>query len=237
MTTQNFGSREDWLTARKALLDREKALSREHDALAQARRALPWVKIETDYVFETENGNAGLGDLFGDHRQLIVQHFMLGPDWEQGCVSCSFWADNFNGTIAHLNARNIAFKVVSRAPLEKILPFKQRMGWTFDWVSSFDGSFNEDFNVSFGPDHKSEDTVFYNFRDTNFPADEAPGASVFAKDDDGDDDGAVYHTYSTYGRGLDVLNGAYAYMDLAPFGRDEVSEGHKMGWLRHHDSY
>lgn len=233
MTTQNTGSREDWLVARKALLDREKALSREHDALARARRELPWVRIETDYVFETENGAASLGALFGGHRQLIVQHFMLGPDWEQGCVSCSFWADNFNGTIAHLNARNIAFKVVSRAPLAKILPFKQRMGWSFDWVSSHGCSFNEDFNVSFGPGHKAEDKVFYNFHETNFPADEAPGASVFAKDGDG----AVYHTYSTYGRGLDVLNGAYAYMDLAPFGRDEAGEGHKMGWLRHHDSY
>ncbi|MBT3533393.1 MAG: DUF899 domain-containing protein [Rhodospirillaceae bacterium] len=233
MTTRNIATREEWLAARKELLDREKALSREHDALAQARRALPWVKIEQDYVFETESGSASFDDLFGGYRQLIVQHFMLGPDWENGCVSCSFWADNFNGTILHLNARNISFKVISSAPLAKILPFKQRMGWTFDWVSSFGGSFNEDFNVSFGPDHKAEDTVFYNFRETNFPADEAPGASAFAKGDDG----TIYHTYSTYGRGLDVLNGAYAYMDIAPFGRDEVAEGHKMGWLRHHDSY
>jgi predicted dithiol-disulfide oxidoreductase (DUF899 family) len=233
MATHATASREDWLTARKDLLSREKALSRERDAIAQARRDLPWVKIETDYVFETEAGPASLWDLFDGHFQLIVQHFMLGPDWDNGCVSCSFWADGFNGTIPHLNARDIAFKVVARAPLAKILPFKQRMGWTFEWVSSFGGTFNEDFGVSFEPDHKPENKVNYNFLETNFPADEAPGASAFVKDDDG----TVYHTYSTYSRGLDVLNNAYAYMDMAPHGRDEVAEGHKMGWLRHHDSY
>ena len=158
---------------------------------------------------------------------------MLGPDWDNGCVSCSFWADGFNGTIPHLNARDISFKVVARAPLAKILPFKQRMGWTFDWVSSFDSTFNEDYGVSFGPGHTPENKVNYNFRETNSPADEAPGASAFVKDDDG----MVYHTYSTYSRGLDVLNNAYAYMDTAPHGRDEVGEVHKMSWLRHHDSY
>ncbi len=233
MTVQNTASRDEWLQARRELLEREKALTREHDALAQARRELPWVKIEQDYAFETEDGTASLEDLFGEHRQLIVQHFMFGPAWETGCVSCSFWADNFDGITPHLNARGIAFKVVSRAPLAKVLPFKQRMDWNFDWVSSSPSSFNEDFGVSFGDGHKPEDTVVYNFRKTNFPADEAPGASAFAKGDDG----ALYHTYSTYGRGLDVLNGAYAYMDLAPFGRDEPAEGHKMSWLRHHDSY
>ena len=195
MATHATASREDWLTARKDLLSREKALSRERDAIAQARRDLPWVKIETDYVFETEAGPASLWDLFDGHFQLIVQHFMLGPDWDNGCVSCSFWADGFNGTIPHLNARDIAFKVVARAPLAKILPFKQRMGWTFEWVSSFGGTFNEDFGVSFGTDHKPENKVNYNFLETNFPADEAPGASAFVKDD-----GTVYHTYSTYSR-------------------------------------
>ena len=190
-------------------------------------------KVETDYVFETEAGPASLADLFDGHSQLIVQHFMLGPDWDNGCVSCSFWADGFNSAIPHLNARDISFKVVARAPLAKILPFKQRMGWTFDWVSSFDSTFNEDYGVSFGPGHTPENKVNYNFRETNFPADEAPGASAFVKDDDG----MVYHTYSTYSRGLDVLNNAYAYMDMAPHGRDEVGKGHKMSWLRHHDSY
>lgn len=233
MTTHATASREDWLAARKDLLDREKALSRERDAIAQARRDLPWVKVDGNYQFETEGGTASLADLFEGHSQLIVQHFMLGPDWEQGCVSCSFWADGFNGTIPHLNARNISFKSVSSAPLAKILEFKRRMGWSFDWVSSHGSSFNEDYGVSFGPGHKPENTVTYNFRETNFPADEAPGASVFVKDDDG----TVYHTYSTYSRGLDVLNNAYAYMDMAPYGRDEVAEGHKMGWLRHHDNY
>ncbi len=233
MTDHAITSREDWLAARKELLQREKALSKERDAIAQARRELPWVKVETDYSFETENGSASLADLFDGYNQLIVQHFMLGPEWESGCVSCSFWADGFNGTVPHLNARNISFKVVSRAPLAKILPFKQRMGWTFDWVSSFGTTFNEDFGVSFGSDHKPEDTVIYNYRETNFPADEAPGASAFVRDDDG----TVYHTYSTYSRGLDVLNNAYAYMDMAPYGRDEVPEGHKMSWVRHHDSY
>ena len=164
------------------------------------------MKVETDYSFETEAGPATLGDLFDGYSQLIVQHFMLGPNWEQGCVSCSFWADGFNGTIPHLNARNIAFKVVARAPLEKILIFKQRMGWTFEWVSSFGSTFNEDFVVSFGPDHSAGNTVTYNFRETNFPAGEAPGASVFVKGDDG----TVYHTYSTYSRDLDVLNNANA---------------------------
>lgn len=206
MTAPNTATREEWLAARRDLLVREKALSKERDAIAAARRALPWVKVETDYSFETEAGPATLGDLFDGHSELIVPHFMLGPVWEQGCVSCLFWADGFNGTIPHLNARNIAFKVVARAPLEKILIFKQRMGWTFEWVSSFGSTFNEDFGVSFGPDHSAGNTVTYNLRETNFPADKAPGASVFVKGDDG----TVYHTYSTYSRDLDVLNNANA---------------------------
>ena len=234
MTTVNAVSREQWLEARRQLLAQEKDLTRRQDEIAAARRQLPWVKVEKEYVFDTDSGKVTLAGLFGERSQLIVYHFMFGPEWETGCVSCSFWADNFNGLEPHLNNRDIAFAAVSRAPMDKLTPFKQRLGWDFNWVSSVSNSFNADFNVSFGSGHKPEDPVFYNFTEnTIYPMDEAHGTSVFAKGDDG----TVYHTYSTYGRGLDVTNAAYSYIDLTPKGRNEPIEGNPMAWVRHHDNY
>ena len=159
---------------------------------------------------------------------------MFGPEWEEGCESCSFWADSFNNLEPHLHARDISFVAVSRAPMSLLKPFKERMGWGFNWVSSFSNSFNADFNVSFGSAHQPENLVNYNFQEDSFyPMDEAHGTSIFIKDDNGD----IYHTYSTYGRGLDVTNAAYSYIDLTPLGRNEPTEGNPMAWVRHHDKY
>ena len=234
MSSIKSATREEWLAARRDLLTREKALTQAKDAIAVARRALPWVKLDKSYTFEGENGDTPLTALFGGCSQLIVYHFMFGPEWDEGCVSCSFWADSFDGLEPHLNARDIAFAAVSRAPMNMIAPFKKRMGWSFNWVSSHSNEFNADFHVSFGSDHKPEDPVYYNFReDTLFPLDEAHGTSVFAKDNGGQ----IHHTYSTYGRGLDVTNAAYSYIDLTPKGRSEPAGGNPMAWVRHHDSY
>ncbi len=234
LTTHKTASREDWLELRKALLEKEKELTRLKDQLATQRRQLPWVKVDQDYSFTTENGPSTLAALFGTHNQLIIYHFMYGENWETGCVSCSFWADSFNGLQPHLNNRDIAFVVVSSAPLEKLVSFKRRMGWDFNWVSASSSNFNRHFDVSFGVDHTADKAITYNYREnTTFPADEAPGISVFAKDENGD----VFHTYSTYARGLENTNAAYSYMDLVPKGRDEPTQGHTMSWVRHHDSY
>ncbi|MEO1160940.1 MAG: DUF899 domain-containing protein [Pseudomonadota bacterium] len=227
-------TRQEWLAARRKLLAREKLHTREQDAIAEARRDLPWVKIDKPYVFETETGNMTLADLFGNRSQLVVYHFMFGPEWEEGCKSCSFWADSFNGLEPHLNERDIAFVAISRAPIHMLMPFKKRMGWRFNWVSSHPNDFNADFHVSFGSDHKPENPVTYNFRENTFyPMDEAHGTSVFARDDTGN----IYHTYSTYGRGLDATNAAYCYVDMTPKGRNEPAEGNPMAWVRHHDKY
>ncbi|MCZ4282884.1 DUF899 domain-containing protein [Kiloniella laminariae] len=233
MKTRNVVTREQWLAERRELLQQEKKFTRARDALTKARQELPWVKIEKDYQFDSEDGIITLGDLFSIHSQLIIYHFMYGPDWKQGCSSCSYWADNFNGIEPHLNARDIAFAVVSSAPVKKLLAFRKRLGWNFDWVSSGNSSFNQDFGVSFGPDHKPDDLVTYNYRETQFPAEEAPGISVFVKAEEG----TIYHSYSTYSRGLDMLNGAYNFMDLTPKGRDEKGKGNPMFWLRLNDSY
>ncbi len=234
MTDVNIATRQEWLEQRKRLLAEEKDLTRRLDATAAARRQLPWVPVEKDYVFDAESGEATLADLFGPHSQLIVYHFMFGPDWEEGCKSCSFWADNFNGIGPHLNARDIAFVAISRTPLDRILSFRKRMGWDFDWVSSYRNDFNADFHVSFGSDHKPDDPVYYNFQEgAIYPMDEAHGTSVFARELGG----RVFHTYSTYGRGLDATNAAYRYIDLTPMGRNEPAEGNPMDWVRHHDRY
>ena len=226
-------SRDEWLIERKELLEQEKQFTRAKDRLAEYRRDLPWVKVEKDYIFDSESGNQSLTDLFGNNSQLVVYHFMFDPDWQAGCVSCSFWADNFNGTIPHLNARDISLVAVARAPMSKLTPFKERLGWTFDFISSENNTFNDDFDVSFGPDHKPEDQITYNYRPTTFPVNDAPGISVFIKDDNG----TIFHTYSTYSRGLDNLNGTYHYIDLTPKGRDEDSEKVTMSWVRHNDNY
>lgn len=231
MSEPRVVGRDEWLQARRQLLTGEKALTKEVDRLSEARRALPWVRVDTAYAFQALEGEVTLAGLFGGRSQLVVYHFMFGPDWQEGCRSCSFWADNFDGIQSHLAARDIAFAAISRAPIDKIVPFRERMGWRFRWVSSHGTSFNRDFHVSFGTDHQADDPVDYNFAVTTYPSDEAHGISVFSKNADG----AVFHTYSAYGRGVEVINGAYAFMDMVPKGRDE-SEG-PMGWLRHHDRY
>ena len=222
-----------WQEERATLLAREKALTRLHDEVAAARRALPWRRMTADYVFDTPGGPRSLAELFGGRRQLLVQHFMFGPGWEQGCPSCSYMADHVDGMSIHLAHRDIAFVAVSRAPLADILRFRERMGWKFDWVSSHGSRFNQDFGVSFTPQELATGEVFYNYRKGYFPAEEAPGISVFSKDDTG----AVFPTYSTIGRGVEVMMGAYALMDLTPRGRDERDTFYKMEWVRHHDRY
>jgi predicted dithiol-disulfide oxidoreductase (DUF899 family) len=225
-------SRTDWLTARKALLRREKEFTKQRDALSAARRALPWVAVDKSYVFDGPEGKETLADLFAGRGQLAVYHFMFGPDWKEGCKSCSFWADNFNGVDVHLAHRDVTLIAVSRAPLAQIAAFKKRMGWAFKWVSSFGNDFNRDFNVSFTPE-ELKGGVDYNYEKRSFPADEAPGMSVFARDARNQ----VFHTYSCYARGLDMLNGAYHILDLVPKGRDEAKLPATMAWVRHHDRY
>ena len=225
-------SQDEWLEARKALLAKEKEFSKARDALSATRRALPWVKIEKNYVFEGPAGKETLADLFGGKSQLLVYHFMLGPGWKDGCPSCSFLADHFDGANIHLAQRDVAFVVVSRAPLAEIDAYKKRMGWRFKWVSSYGGDFNRDFHVSFTPEEKASGKVEYNYAVGSFPSEEAPGLSAFSKDG-----GAVFHTYSTYGRGLDIIIGTYNMLDLAPKGRDEDALPWSMAWVRRHDEY
>src|ERR1700722_1781857 len=224
-------SQQEWLAARKELLTAEKEFTRQRDALSARRRELPWVKLEKNYIFEGPNGKVPLADLFRDKSQLIIYHFMLGPGWEQGCPSCSFLGDHFDGSLVHLNARDIAFSAVSRATMPEIAAFKRRMGWKFPWVSSNQNDFNYDYRVSFTKEQLAQGQVDYNYNKQKFPGEEAPGLSVFYKDAAG----AILHTYSTYGRGLDILLGAYNFMDMAPKGRNEEGLAHGMAWVRHHD--
>jgi predicted dithiol-disulfide oxidoreductase (DUF899 family) len=223
----------EWLAARKAHLAKEKEFTRLRDELSRQRRELPWEKVEKNYVFEGPSGKQTLADLFGKRSQLIVYHFMFGPGWKEGCASCSFLADHFDGATIHLAHRDVTLAVVSRAPLAEIEAFKKRMGWRFPWVSSFSGDFNHDYHVSFTRDETAEGKVDYNYDMTEFPSEEAPGASVFFKDSAGD----IFHTYSSYGRGLDILVGTYNFLDLAPKGRDEEGLAFSMSWVRHHDRY
>jgi predicted dithiol-disulfide oxidoreductase (DUF899 family) len=224
-------SQDEWTEARKQHLAREKEFTRLRDELSAERRALPWVRVDKEYTFEGPDGKATLTDLFGGRSQLIVYHFMLGPDWEEGCKSCSFWADNLQGIDIHLAARNVTLMTVSSAPFDRITKFKTRMGWTHKWVSSAGSDFNHDYHVTFAPQELEQGEIYYNYRWIRSSLTERPGVSVFYRDSDG----AVYHTYSCYARGLDMLNGAYHYLDLAPKGRDEG--GQNMTWVRLHDSY
>lgn len=226
-------SRDAWVAARKALLAREKEFSRLQDELAAARRALPWVRVEKEYHFDTPDGRQTLAGLFGARSQLIVQHFMFAEGWQAGCKSCSFWADSYDGTDMHLAARDIAFVAVSTAPLARIAAFKARMGWRFRWVSCAGNDFNIDYHASFTPEQLAAGEVEYNYRPIRTAMTELPGASVFVRDETG----AVFHTYSCYARGLDVLNGAYHYIDLTPKGRDEDGLRFSQEWVRLHDSY
>jgi predicted dithiol-disulfide oxidoreductase (DUF899 family) len=233
MTDHEVVSREDWLVARKRLLAKEKDFTRARDQLSRERRELPWVRIDKPYRFAGPDGMETLSDLFAGRSQLLVYHFMFGPDWAEGCPSCSFWADNFDPAIVHLNHRDVTFVVVSRAPLDKLEAYRKRMGWSFKWLSSSGSDFNHDFHVSFAPGEMARGEVEYNYGLTRFPSDEAPGISVFYRDEDG----GIFHTYSCYARGLDMLNGAYHHLDLVPKGRGEEGLPFPMAWVRRHDRY
>jgi predicted dithiol-disulfide oxidoreductase (DUF899 family) len=226
-------SRDEWTVALQALLAKEKELTRQRDHVSQERRRLPWVKVDKEYTFDGPNGRETLSDLFAASGQLLVYHFMFDPSWDEGCKSCSFWADNYQGILTHLRHRDVTLVTISRAPLAKLEAFKQRMGWTFKWVSSFGTDFNYDYHVSFTPAEIDRKEMYYNYRMGHFPASEAPGISVFYKDDTG----TIFHTYSCYARGLDMVNGAYHLLDLVPKGRDEAALPYTMAWLRHHDAY
>jgi predicted dithiol-disulfide oxidoreductase (DUF899 family) len=225
-------SNDEYRAARIALLTREKELSRLRDELAAQRRALPWVRVEKEYAFDGQEGRLALRDLFDGHSQLVIYHFMLGPGWGEGCPLCSFWADSYNGTPVHLAHRDTALVAVSRAPYPEIAAYRGRMGWSFRWVSSAPSDFNYDFGVSFTAEQR-HDGAEYNFQRAERPGEESPGISVFATGEHG----AVYHTYSTYSRGLDPMNAAYQLLDLTPNGRDEQGLPWPMAWVRRHDDY
>jgi predicted dithiol-disulfide oxidoreductase (DUF899 family) len=250
MTNHQIGTREEWLAARLELLEAEKALTRQSDELARRRKALPWVRIDTEYRFETDEGTASLADLFGGRSQLLIYHFMFGPEYTAGCPSCSAIADGFNGSVVHLAHHDVTLCAVSRAPLAKLQAYKQRMGWSFPWASSFGSDFNYDFNVCFTEEQQREGGIEYNYRreaaaplveqeepdaeiaamtgtDAATYTRERPGMSAFVLED-----GVVYHTYSAYARGLDALWGMYQWLDRAPRGRNETGL-----WYRHHDEY
>ena len=226
-------STEEWIAARKEHLEKEKELTRLGDQLSEHRRQLPWVKVDKEYVFEGLNGKESLSDLFEGRSQLIIYHFMFGPTWDEGCPSCSFLADGFDGSIVHLNHRDVTMVAVSRAPLEKLEDYRKRMGWHFKWLSSLGSDFNNDYYVSFTSDELEKGEVYYNYKMGNFPSDEAPGVNVFYKGENGD----IFHTYSSYARGLDRLIGTYHYLDLVPKGRDEEGSSFPMAWVRRHDRY
>ena len=230
MTMHRIVSEAEWLEARRAFLAKEKAFTRQREELAQERRALPWVKVEKDYVFDAPEGKVTLADLFDGKGQLIVQHFMFGPDWNEGCPSCSFWTDTSNGNDVHLAHRDTAFALVSRGPIDRLEAYAKRMGWNLRWVSSLDNDFNFDFAVSFAPD---EAALKYNFDTIKPHGQESPGVTAFRRGDDG----AIYRTYSTYARGIDMLNGAYQLLDITSKGRDEDALPFSMAWVRRHDKY
>jgi predicted dithiol-disulfide oxidoreductase (DUF899 family) len=234
MPQHEIASRAEWLEARRALLDKEKALTRQRDALLQELRALPWVKVEKIYEFLGPEGKLSLADLFEGRSQLFVQHFMFGPDWDEGCPGCSFGADSVDGARQHFERNDLSFAAVSRAPLEKLEAYRKRMGWKFRWVSSLHSDFNYDFHVSFRREEIAAKRGFYNFRDSAIDGEEAAGVSVFVKGEDG----AIYHSYSAYARGDELLGGAYTYLDMTPKGRNENGPHYNlMDWVKRHDQY
>jgi len=224
------GSKDEWLAARKRLLAREKELTRLRDKVSAERRALPWLKVEKTYLFDTPAGRKSLAELFDGRSQLAIYHFMFAPEWEEGCKSCSFWADSFDRIPIHLAHRDVTFLAVSRAPLETLQAYARRLGWSFPWVSSAPSEFNYDFNVSFRPEELEKRAGVYNYRPIQDLESDLPGISVFTKDGTG----AVFHTYSTYARGIDAMNAAYQWLDLVPKGRDE---GAGLDWVRRRDQY
>ncbi len=230
MPNHKIASRAEWLEARKALLAHEKEETRLRDRNAAERLALPWVKVDKAYGFDTPDGRKSLAELFDGRSQLMVYHFMLPPEWEAGCPGCSFLADHLDGTLPHLNHHDVTLTAVSRAPLEKIEAYKTRMGWRFPWASSFGGDFNYDYGVSFTPEILASGTATYNFEPVDGQPTELPGLSAFYKDEAGQ----VFHTYSSYGRGGEEMIGTYMILDRAPLGRNETSMG---DWMRRHDEY
>jgi predicted dithiol-disulfide oxidoreductase (DUF899 family) len=232
---QKIVSHDEWIDARKQFLLKEKEFNRLRDQTSQQRRELPWESVEKEYVFDGPDGKETLTRLFAGKSQLIVYHFMFGPDWEAGCPHCSFWADNFNGITVHLKHRDTTLVAVSQAPLAKLAAYERRMGWNFKWVSSFGTDFNFDYHVSFTPEELANKDAEYNFAREKQPrGSEVAGTSVFCKDSAG----AVFHTYSTYARGIDMMNAAYNFLDLTPKGRDEAGhEGGPQFWVRRHDEY
>jgi predicted dithiol-disulfide oxidoreductase (DUF899 family) len=223
----------EWLAARKELLAKEKEHTRQSDMLAAERRNLPWMKVEKEYEFDTPSGKKKLADLFEGRSQLVVYHFMFAPEWEEGCPSCSILGDHIDGSVTHLANRDVTLIAVSRAPIAKIEAFKKRLGWKFKWASSFANDFNWDYHVSFTPEEVAKQEMYYNYETQPFPAEEAPGISVFYKDENGQ----VFHTYSTYGRGGEAMMGVYTYLDVTPRGRHEEGLAFPMAWRRHHDRY
>src|SRR5215510_8472659 len=226
-------SQRDWLSARTAFLAKEKEFTRMRDELSRERQRLPWEKVEKRYVFDGPNGKETLADLFEKRSQLIVYHFMFTPEWNEGCPHCSFWADNFNGIIVHLNQRDVTMVAISRAPLPKLEAFKKRMGWSFKWLSSDDTDFNYDYQASFKLDEVKRKSAFYNYRQMDVGHVDREGTSVFYRAANGD----IFHTYSAYARGIDMMNTAYHYLDLVPKGRDEDKLEFTQAWVRHHDKY
>jgi predicted dithiol-disulfide oxidoreductase (DUF899 family) len=232
MTDHTIATHEQWLAARLELLAAEKEFTRQRDALTRRRMAMPWERVEKSYRFDGPDGALSFADLFDGRSQLIVYHLMFAPDWDEACKSCSFWADNFNGIPVHLAHRDVTFTAVSLAPWAKIDAYKKRMGWSFPWVSSHGSDFNFDYQASFTPDQVAAGT-YYNYQVQPNKVSEQVGISVFARNERGE----VFHTYSCYSRGVDMLNGAYHYLDLVPKGRDEDDLQFSMAWLRRHDQY
>ncbi|PWT76675.1 MAG: DUF899 domain-containing protein [Bacteroidetes bacterium] len=225
---------QEWLEKRKELLIKEKELTRLQDAIAAKRRELPWIRIEKNYVFDAPEGKMTFSELFKGRSQLIVQHFMFGPGWQEGCPGCSFSADHVDSAFMHLVHNDVSFVAISRAPLSELLPFKERMGWKFDWVSSNENEFNFDFNVSFSPEQKEKGFVYYNYDNQPFESDELPGHSVFYKNEEGE----IFHTYSAFARGAEHLSSAFSFLDMTPKGRNEKGPYFNlMDWVRHHDKY
>lgn len=226
-------SQDEWIAARKQLLIKEKEFTHLRDQLSAERRNLPWVKVEKPYTFDTPSGKRTLSDLFDGRSQLVVKHFMFGPDWTDGCVGCSFEMDHMDGVLVHLEHHDVTYVVVSRAPLAKLEAFKRRMGWRFQWVSSYGSDFNYDFHVSFTPDDIASRRAYYNYDVRDVGIDEMSGRSVFYRDETG----TVFHTYSSYARGGELGLGSYAVLDITPKGRNETINGNMTDWVRHHDRY
>lgn len=233
MENHTVVSPDEWLAARKEFLAKEKEFTRLRDELSRQRRDLPWERVEKEYSFEGPHGKETLSDLFDGRNQLIIYHFMFDPDWPEGCKSCSLLADHYDRSIIHLHQRDVTMVTVSRAPLTKLEAFKKRMGWSFKWVSSLGSDFNWDYHVSFTSEEQAEKKTYYNYGIHPFPSSEGPGISVFTKNDQDE----IFHTYSCFARGLDILIGAYNLLDIVPKGRDEANLPYGMEWVRHHDKY